>query len=104
MPLISIPTVAREKLIYYAAVITVEAVQLNGHMGDFFERRQEGYSEACRDLLPNVAGFLIMAHDDALEKFKANPHEALAYLIDNHPRDFTTKRAMEQREAEAAKV
>ena len=96
MPIISIPIVARDKLIYYAAVITVEGVQLKGSMGDFFERRKEGYVEACCDLYPEAGGFLICDFDDALEKFRASPDEALKYLTEHHPTDFTTKRAIEQ--------
>jgi hypothetical protein len=101
MPIISIPIVAREKLIYYAAVITVEEVQLKGSMGDFFERRKEGYVEACCDLCPDAGGFLICDFEGALEKFRANPHDALTYLAEYYPGDFTTKRAIEQCEAEA---
>lgn len=96
MPLIEIPQIAIDKAVYYAAVIVVESVQLRGHMGDFFERRREGYQEACSDLIGGCgAGFVVMAHDEALERFTADPAEALEYLKAHHPDDFTTKRAVE---------
>ena len=87
-----IPIVARDKHIYYAAVIAAEKVLLKGQMGDFFERRYEGYHECFRDLYPDASGLLVCDHDAALEEFLEEPQKAARFLAEHHPTDFTTKR------------
>jgi len=92
MPLISIPVVARDKHIMYAAIIVLERDVLGGHMGDFFERRYEGYHEAVADLHRDASGLLVCDHDVALERFTKDPALAVDFLREHFPYDWTLKR------------